>query len=92
MQISEFKCLLERALALMEKKLLKSNESIIKVFINEYNRVLGIINYDSKDISNGELRKMKMFTRMYMETSSDYKQDFLYAMGDVESAIKKHFS
>ena len=92
MQTSEFKCLLEKALVLMERKLLESNESIIKDFINEYNRILNIISDENKRIPNEELRKMKTFTRMYMETSSNYKQDFLYAMGDVERAIKKHFS
>lgn len=44
---------------------------------------------EQQEISSYEFGKMKSFTRMYMEASLNYNQEFLNAMGDVESTIEK---
>jgi hypothetical protein len=91
-KIFELQSFIKKALVLIEKKQLKSNESIIANFTNEYKRVLNVISREGETVSKKEFNKMKSFTRMYMETSSDYNQEFLHYMGKFESMIKKYFS
>lgn len=91
MKTSDLKLFMEKALILMKKKHLESNEPILTYFIAEYKRVLDIIESDGEAIQKKEFGLIKSFSRMYMETSSDYRQNFLNAMGEVENIIKKYF-
>ncbi|WDV45177.1 hypothetical protein PV797_16870 [Clostridiaceae bacterium M8S5] len=89
MENTELKKLIENALVLLEKKYSETKEDIIKTFIDEYTRVLSLL--QNKSTKSIKLEKIKTFTRMYMETSSNYAQDFLYAMSKVEEAIKNKY-
>lgn len=89
MQTTDLIKYIKEALVLMEEKQMKSQEKIISDFIHEYKRVLKKLEEQKDSISSLEFGKMKSFTRMYMETSSDYRQEFLNAMGVVESIIKR---
>ena len=80
---------IKKALVLMEEKQMETQEKIISDFIHEYKRVLKKLEEQKDSISSLEFGKMKSFTRMYMETYSDYRQEFLNAMGVVESIIKR---
>lgn len=81
---------MKKALMLMEKKRSESQEEILVDFIQEYKRVLSKLEEQKENIQSSEFGKIKSFTRMYMETSSDYRQEFLNAMSVVEDIIKKN--
>lgn len=83
---------IEKALLELNKKRLSSDEVIIDKFINLYLEVLNIVkNKQENELSKQDFIRIKTLGRAYMEMSSDYRQDFLYAMSDVETAIKKYF-
>jgi hypothetical protein len=83
---------IEKVLLELNKKRSSSDEVIIDRFINLYLEVLNIVkSKQKKELSEDDFIKIKTLGRAYLETSSDYRQDFLYAMSDVENAIKKYF-
>lgn len=88
MQNTTVKLLVEKALALLNKQYSETNEKIIKEFIEKYSDALSIISHN-KQLEKKDFAKILNLTRMYAETSSNYSQNFLDAMYEVESYIKK---
>lgn len=76
---------LKKTIRLLEEKQAASNEAVISEFIEKYKVAISHIN-SSEDTK--PLRKLLNCARGYLETSSDYEQDFLYAMGETEQLIK----
>lgn len=76
--------LIEKAIIAMEKKQRTNYEPIIDTFIYEYKCILEKIDLDKND-----LRKIKSFTRTYIETSSRYNENFLNELYIVEKYIKE---
>ena len=82
----------EKALIELRKKQGESDETIIDRFIRLYEEVLNTLNTkDESELSRVDFVSIKTLGRAYMETSNDYRQDFLYAMSDVGVVIKKYF-
>lgn len=78
---------LKKTIRLLEEKqtATASNEAVISEYIEKYKVAISHIN-SSEDTKS--LRKLLKCARGYLETSSDYEQDFLYAMGETEQLIK----
>lgn len=76
---------LSQTIQLLEEKQAASNEAIISDYIRIYKQAISQVN--SADNSKA-LRKLLNCARGYLETSSDYDQKFLHAMGETEQLIK----
>lgn len=82
----------EKVLTDLRKKQAESDEVIIDRFIKLYEEVLKTLNTKKgSELSKADFVAIKTLGRAYLETSSDYRQDFLFSMSDVEMAIKKYF-
>ncbi|MCP4321833.1 MAG: hypothetical protein GY787_08295 [Alteromonadales bacterium] len=76
----------------LELKESSSNEKIIPEYIERYKKALLSLNSDVanslSDISKKNLNSLLDCARGYMETSSNYSQEFLVEMSKTEKIIK----
>lgn len=88
METDELKRLIEKAIVLMKKKQKVKKESIIDIFIKDYENIREQL-INKNDDESIDFSKIRFCTRRYMETSSNYRQDFLDVLGTVEKHISK---
>ncbi len=88
--IFDLKSQLEITIKALESKIQTSSEPIINRYLDKYQQVLKII---ESGASNESVRKLAMkllnCARGYMETSSDYQQNFLIEMSKTEKLVKE---
>lgn len=83
----ELKEMLKEALELMYEKQRAEYESIVDVFIKKYEVLLNIIDSQG-EVTSADVTGIKTCTRAYAETSSNYRQEFLNALGAVEKYVR----
>ena len=76
------------ALDLLNEKYARSSEKIIEVFIERYSAALESL---QKEVFDRDcLTRLKHCTRMYLEASSNYEQEFFKQMELVEKLLKEY--
>ena len=79
--------LLVEDVGLLEAKCGESGEEVVVEILRRYKLVLERIRGLEVVVAE-DFREIRTLSRMYLETSSDYMQDFLEAMGRVEALLK----
>ncbi|NWK57658.1 hypothetical protein HW115_18720 [Verrucomicrobiaceae bacterium N1E253] len=86
--MNELKELITAAIDSMQKKQEESYEAIIESYLGSYRSILQQIDdFEIIDLTDHRLSALKGNGRGYLETSSNWKQPFLYKMGDVETYL-----
>lgn len=78
---------LEGSIEAIDKKYQVSGEDILNDYLKKYQAALDALRSGSSDAGK-RLKKLKNCARGYLETSSDYDQEFLREMGETEKIIK----
>lgn len=89
-EISDLENQIESTLDTLELKQKTAQEEIVNSFIDKYKNVQAIIQAgNSKDEIVKKAKALLGAARGYLETSSDYQQDFLNEMSKTEKLIKQ---
>ncbi len=87
--IIDLKGQLEKTIQALELKCQSSREPEVDTYLEKYKDVLKIIESGgSKEDVTKRAKTLLNCARGYMETSSDYQQDFLNEMGKAEKIVK----
>lgn len=86
--ISDLSSQINQTIDSLEKKSQASSEDYIILILKKYKLVKTELDLKKDKIDLGVLKKLLNGARGYMETSSDYNQDFLNEMGRTEKLIK----
>jgi len=78
---------LERSIEEIDKKYQVSGEDVLSDYLKKYQAALDALRSGSYD-ANKRLKKLKNCARGYLETSSNYDQEFLREMGETEKMVK----
>jgi DNA repair ATPase RecN len=78
---------LERSIEEIDKKYQVSGEDVLSDYLKKYKAALDALRSGSSD-ANKRLKKLKNCARGYLETSSNYDQEFLREMGETEKMVK----
>ncbi|HBY88151.1 MAG TPA: hypothetical protein DEO86_20035 [Colwellia sp.] len=90
MESNELIIQLEVTINSLEQKIADSPEPIIFKYLEKYRAAISSLkNVDDKSSPKIYLNKLLSCYRGYLETSSNYKQDFLDEMGKSEELIKR---
>ncbi|WP_434002678.1 hypothetical protein [Endozoicomonas sp.] len=88
--IKVLKAQLETTIKALELKLQRSNEPTLKQYLERYKNTLKAIESGSSEVEiNKHARKLLNCARGYMETSTNYQQNFLTEMGKTEKVVKQ---
>lgn len=88
--IIDLKGQLEKTIKALELKCQSSSEPVVDSYLDKYKDVLKTIEFGaSKEDVRKRAKKLLNCARGYMETSTDYQQDFLNAMGRAEKIVKQ---
>ena len=88
--IIDLKGQLEKTIKVLESKCQSSSESVVDGYLDKYKDVLKVIESGaSKEDVRKRAKKLLHCARGYMETSSDYQQDFLDEMGKTEKIVNQ---
>jgi hypothetical protein len=88
--LKEIKEQIEHTLAALSIKQQVSNEPVVDQYAQKYNEVLSLINSgEDKEKVISLAKNLSGLARGYLETSSNYQQDFLVEMGKTEKLLKQ---
>lgn len=89
-EIGDLKKQIESTIKALELKKRSSGEPVIDDYIHKYQSVLSFIQSgEPRDVVIKKSQSILNCVRGYMETSSDYQQEFLKEMGNTEKIIKQ---
>ncbi|WJV21529.1 MULTISPECIES: hypothetical protein [Pseudomonas] len=88
----DLKIQIEVALAAIQAQLKSSGEVVVAEYLKRYQDALVSLESGSQDEMVKRLRAILGCSRCYMESSSNYDQDFLQEMWKTEVIIKQELS